>query len=97
MYSHTHNFYNTHKNTQTSHSHFHINTHKNPRTHAKKRHPFKNETNTVKRPLFTVSKRSIMIDGSLLYNRHVLLSSQPYDTSLWLSHSETLAVNQITA
>lgn len=38
-------------------------------------------TNTVKTRHFTVSERSIMMDEALLYNRHVLLSSRPYDTA----------------
>lgn len=38
-------------------------------------------TNTVKTRHFTVSEGSIMTDEALLYNRHVLLSSRPYDTA----------------
>lgn len=38
-------------------------------------------SNTVKTRHFTVRVRSIMTDEALVYNRHVLLSSRPYDTA----------------
>lgn len=50
-----------------------------------------------KLPHFTVSERSIMMDEGLSYNRHVLLSSQPYDTTPVAIPFCTAAVNHSPA